>query len=110
MFKLPSTDNSILPDLTAQIIAAFSFLVRGFSVYLERDLGVRDSVEWQSSKTTGLNNVAQASVAQTVCRRNVRMPAEQATMSESKVGRRTDVTAHSRYCRSVDYSDLWRHF
>jgi len=45
MFKLPSTDNSILPDLTAQIIAAFSFLVRGFSVYLERDLGVRDSVE-----------------------------------------------------------------
>ena len=48
MFKLPSTDNSILPDLTAQIIAAFSFLVRGFSVYLDlgvRDLGVRDSVE-----------------------------------------------------------------
>jgi len=37
IFKLRSTDNSVLADLTAQIIAAFSFLVRSFSAYLERD-------------------------------------------------------------------------
>jgi len=90
IFKLRSTDNSVLADLTAQIIAAFSFLVRSFSAYLERD-----SVAWQSLKTTGLYNVAQASVAQTVCRLNVRTPAEQATMSESKVDQRTDVTVRS---------------